>query len=91
MISTQTISSTRKLKIKFEYTNEFGDSYSAESISDAVEESNIDFIGRQLNSFLQQVGFIREGNAMFMESVTEEEVDFLYDALEDFRKKNRRS
>lgn len=78
-----------KLTIGFNYENEFGDRYSATSTSEvfrSLGETEIDFIGEQLNHFLRQCGYFRKNNIIFMEDVTEEEYEALADCLNELRR-----
>ena len=45
-------------------------------------------IGEQLNTFLRQIGYIRNRDYMLMEDLTEEEHDALLDYLQDLRDGN---
>ena len=49
-------------------------------------ETDIDFIGDQLNIFLKQCGYARKNDHIFMEDVTEEEWVALADYLEELRR-----
>lgn len=78
-----------RVRIKFEATDQFGNSY--------VQENNVelhsdlgycftDEVGRLLNLFLKQMTFQRRNDCIFMEDVTENEMDALYDFLQEYRK-----
>lgn len=79
----------RKATIGFAYENEFG-SYSARSSLSIDPEvgSELDEIGRQLNVFLNQIGYVRPNGHIFMEDLTEDEVAVLESFLEMHRKAN---
>ena len=49
-------------------------------------EDDIVTIGKQLNNFLRQAGFIRPNSYMFMEDLTEYEYDAIQDYLAELRK-----
>ena len=79
--------SEHKITIGFNIKDEFGNEYRSESTEDLYDESDLDFIGRQLNAFLSQCGYHRANSTIFMESITYEE----YDMLESFLKRYRES
>lgn len=80
--------STGKIKIGFTYVDEFGNTWSSESQESLSDEfGSLDIIGRQFDTFLRQVGYIRNGDTVFMESVTDEEYEVLHTALENYRNK----
>lgn len=77
-----------KLTIGFNFENEFGDKFSATTTAEVFNdlgETDIDFIGDQLNIFLKQCGYFRKNDHIFMEDVTEEERVALADYLEELR------
>lgn len=81
-----------KLTIGFNYENEFGDKFSSTSSSEVFEclgDTEIDFIGRQLNNFLRQCGYYRKNDYIFMEDVNEEELESLTDFLATLRKQTK--
>lgn len=80
------VESSGKIKIGFTYTNEFGSRYSSESEEQIFEDTGeLAIIGEKLDIFLRQIGFIRKGNTVFMESITDDEIEVLYDALTKYR------
>lgn len=81
-----------KLTISFHYENEFGDKFSATSSAEtfsSLGETDVDFIGEQLNNFLRQCGYIRNNNYIFMEDITEEEYEILAEYLDDIRQSKK--
>lgn len=77
-----------KLTIGFNFENEFGDKFSATTTAQVFNdlgETDIDFIGDQLNIFLKQCGYARKNDHIFMEDLTEEEYDALLDYLYGLR------
>lgn len=74
-----------KVTIKFSYTNEFGDHYSAKSAFTPIEEEEINYLGDTFNNFLRQIGFIRRNDYMLMEDLTEDELEAVGDFLREFR------
>lgn len=81
--------STGKIKIGFTYVDEFGNTWSSESQESLSDEfGSLDIIGRQFDTFLRQAGYIRNGDTVFMDSVTDEECEVLHTALENYRNKN---
>lgn len=80
-----------KIKIGFTYTDHFGSEYSASSfveVFDSLGETDLDVIGRQLNAFLIQIGYLRENDCMLMDDLTEDECDELHSYLMDLRERN---
>lgn len=78
-----------KLTIGFDFENEFGDKFSATTTAQVFNdlgETDIDFIGNQLNIFLKQCGYARKHDNIFMEDVTDEEWAALTDYLEELRR-----
>lgn len=76
------------ITIGFNYTSEEGYTYSSESttpVFHTLGENELDVIGRQLNAFLAQAGYVRHNTDMFMEDLTEDEVSFLECALAKYR------
>lgn len=79
------------LTIGFELTDEFGNHYKSESSAEvftSLGETDLDFIGDQLNAFLKQCGYSRKNDHIFMEDVTEDEYIALDDYLSELRKEN---
>ena len=72
--------SEHKITIGFTIVDQFGNKYHSESTEGLFDEIELDFIGRQLNTFLSQCGYCRPNSTIFMESITEEE----YDAIDMF-------
>jgi hypothetical protein len=66
-----------KIKIKFEFTNEFGSTYVQESSFDSMPEyeSDIMKMGKLFNIFLKQIGYHRKNDYMLMSSLSEDELD----------------
>ena len=80
----------KKLRIKFELTDKFGNDYINESQVDVYYnhgEREIDVIGEQLNVFLKQCGYVRSNDYIFMEDITEDEYDALASYLSELRSK----
>ncbi len=80
------IESTGMIKIGFTFTNEFGYTFSSESqleIFDGYDE--LTALGEQFDTFLRQIGYRRNGTTVFMESINDEEYDFLANALKEYR------
>lgn len=76
------------LKIGFTYEDtDIHCSFSSESCVEIMEdfETDYSFIGRQMNMFLKQCGYFREGEYILMDSLTEEEYDILSDYLAKIR------
>lgn len=51
-------------------------------------ESQLVELGRAFNTFLKQCTFHRENDYIFMEDISEDEYDYLQDALTEYRAKN---
>lgn len=83
-----------KIKIGFTHTDEFGNEYSASSEGEVFEslgETKLDVIGTQFNVFLRQIGYIRRNDNILMEDLTEDELEALYDYLQELRNNNDES
>ena len=79
---------SKKITIGFTFENEFEDRFSASTTADTLGsfgESDVGFIGRQLNTFLKQCGYLRDNEYIFMEDVTEEEMAALESYLTELR------
>ncbi len=50
-------------------------------------ETQVTEIGKALNAFLRQCGYVRQNDRIFMESVTEDECEYLDSALAEYRNK----
>ena len=82
------VENQNKMTIGFILESERGDKFSATTTADVCRhlgDTDIDFIGEQLNAFLKQCGYIRENDYIFMEDVTEEECMALADYLAELR------
>ena len=80
------------LKIGFTYEDtDINCSFSSESCVEIIDdfETDYSFIGRQLNTFLKQCGYARDGEYMLMDSLTEYEYELLADYLAEIRDKKR--
>ena len=80
------------LKIGFTYEDTgINCSFSSESCVELMEdfETDYSFIGRQLNTFLKQCGYVREGEYMLMDSLTEYEYDELGNYLAELRARGK--
>lgn len=82
--------SDHKITIGFNIKDEFGNEYRSESSENVFDESDLDFIGRQLNTFLSQCGYHRANPTIFMESITYEEYDMLESFLKNYRESGGR-
>jgi len=49
-------------------------------------ENELTVIGRQLDAFLRQVTYVRRGDGVYMESMTEDEMEAVDWMLRDYRK-----
>lgn len=77
-----------KIKIGFTHTDEFGNEYSASSdveVFTSLGEEELEVIGRQLNVFLKQIGYVRHNDNILMEDLSDEELEALYDYLQELR------
>lgn len=77
-----------KIKIGFTHTDEFGNEYSASSVVEvfaSLDEKELDVMGRQFNVFLKQIGYVRHNDNILMEDLTDEELEALYDYLQELR------
>lgn len=77
-----------KITIGFRLEDEHGGRYTQNSTFEVfteLGETNLEAIGRQLNCFLKQCGYVRENDLIFMEDITEDEYNELLDCLCDIR------
>lgn len=77
-----------RIKIGFTFTDRFNNEYASSScveVFDSLGETDLDVIGEQLNTFLSQIGYCRNGDCVLMEGLTEEERDALLDYLSYLR------
>lgn len=82
------VENSNKITISFSLDDHFGNKYSSSTTSEIFHElgeSEIDFIGEQLNIFLKQCGYYRKNNQIFMKDITEEEWSAIDDYLTDLR------
>lgn len=80
--------SQNRLTIGFSFEDEFDNKFSATTTAQVFNdlgETDTDFIGDQLNIFLKQCGYVRNNDHIFMEDVTEEELEALADYLDELR------
>lgn len=66
----------------------FGNTYDSTTTTafySGLGESELDVIGRQLNTFLKQVTYPISGDIIMMESLTDEEYEAVADFLCDYR------
>lgn len=85
------IENENKLTIGFTLEGTLGEKYYAtttEEVFNSLGETDVDVIGRQLNVFLKQCGYVRKYDNIFMEDVSDEEYDALADYLEELRSVN---
>ena len=75
------------ISIGFNYTDRFGNSYTSNSTVEVIDDfdSELDIIGRQMNTFLGQVGYVRHECHMLMDDVSEDERAALEDYLQKYR------
>lgn len=79
-----------KIEIGFTFTDLYGNTYSSTSLVEPfydLGDSDEMIIGEKLNCFLKQCGYLRNNDMIYMESVTEEEVQYLDDCLCEYREK----
>lgn len=77
-----------KLTISFGLVDEFGNEYSATSKTETFEDigmGDTEIIGKQLNIFLRQCGYVRKNDYIFMEDVNEEEYRAIIEFLSEYR------
>lgn len=77
------------VNIGFEFTNTFGSYFNQSSDIQLFERTDeICEIGEKLNIFLRQIGYPRRNDYIFMEDLTEEELEAVADFLWGYRLKN---
>lgn len=76
------------IRYRFEFTNEYGDEYSLENkvtlLRDVGDSEELE-LARAINLFMKQIGYSYDKDMIFLESVTEDEFDYLADCLFDYR------
>ena len=65
------------ITIGFRYIDEFNNEYEATTKIDPLGENELMLIGQQLNSFLRQVTYHRPNDNIYMEDLTQEEVELV--------------
>jgi hypothetical protein len=77
------------IRLKMEYENEFGHTFTMENKVDVYSEFGNDILdefARQINKFMEQIGYLSfNKDKIFLESVTEEEYDYLIECLDEYR------
>lgn len=84
----ETMNDDYDLRVRFGLDIKDSGSYSAESsfrVFPDQGDTELGEIGRQLNAFLRQAGYVRNGDCMLMESLTEDELWHLEDCLAEYR------
>ena len=77
--------SDNTFRIAFTYERN-GESYYSDSTVDICPgDTELDTIGDQFNAFLSQIGYVRENPCMFLEDVTDDELEALEQFLIDYR------
>ena len=72
--------------------NPFGHTFDSTTTTEFYSdlgENELDVIGRQMNTFLKQITYPVKGDTIMMESLTDEEVDFMMLLLEDYRESEK--
>lgn len=83
---------SKGIRVRFEFTNEFGDEFSQEVIHSKVipaSMSEIDIIADDLNKFLSLIGYPRRNDYILIDDLTFEEYDALQDKLAEMRKAHK--
>lgn len=78
-----------KITIGFEFTDEYGDHYSASSSFVPFEDNHLLAIGECLNNFLRQLTYHRPNDYIFMQDITEDEYEELELHLKEYRKSHK--
>ena len=85
---------TSKIRFKIEFENQYHNIYKMESKVDIYPDLGNDEINElagQINNFMRQIGYSSfNKDKIFLESVTEEEYEYLLNCLDEYRedKKN---
>lgn len=77
-----------RITIEFALTDECGNRFTQSSCAEIFHEygeTDLEYIGKQLNVFLRQCGFYRENNYILMEDITEDEYEALTCYLDTLR------
>ena len=85
---------SNKITVGFQYVDTFGNTYNSQTTVEvfySLGETELDVIGRQMNTFLKQCGYSRSKDLLFMEDVDEEEYDALISFLSEYRYHDRKT
>ena len=76
------------ITIRFELVDTFNNRFMQESdfpVFYDLGDTELGCIGEKFNTFLEQVGYVRTNDYIFMEDVNEEELEALQHYLEEYR------
>ena len=73
------------ITIEFRYVDEFANEYKASTTIDPLGENELTLIGQQLNTFLRQVTYHRPNDYIYMEDLTEKELDLVEQYIWELR------
>lgn len=80
------------IRLKMEYENEFGHKFTMENKTEIYPDlgnDTLDELAEQINNFMRQIGYPSfNKDKIFLESVTEEEYEYLIGCLDEYREKN---
>lgn len=83
-----------RITIAFKYIDTWHNEYTAETtreVFSALGEDELGTLGIQFNAFLRQAGYYRPNIYIFMEDLTEEEVEVLDDYLKEYRERKEQT
>ena len=75
-------------RCSMEFVNDFGSTYRVERIhgEDSIMFDDYIEVGEMVNELMKLAGFYYNKQMVFMESVDEDEADFLLDCLHEYRR-----
>ena len=83
------------IRLKMEYENEFGHTFMMENKVDVYSDlgnDTLDEFATQINRFMGQIGYLSfDKDKIFLESVTEEEYDYLIGCLDEYRESKEKN
>lgn len=79
---------SNKVTVGFHFVDTFNNTFDSSTTAEvfySLGDSEMDLIGRQLNIFLKQCGYIRSKDLIFMDAIDEDEYDAIASFLAEYR------
>lgn len=80
------------IKYSFSFTNEFGHNFKMENeveVYPDIGNDEKDELSEAFNNFMNQIGYRFNNDYILMESLTEDEYNYLLSCLDDYREKDK--